>query len=102
MGVTAQIPVILRSDPTDRVSKDAQTELSMSKTDPGNHFEDFRLGQVLSHATPRTITAGDVALYNALYGPRFALTSADEFARACGLPASRRPLGSSASKPWAR
>lgn len=60
----------------------------MSKTDPGNYFEDFRLGQVLAHATPRTVTAGDVALYNALYGPRFALTSSDEFARACGLPAS--------------
>ncbi len=60
----------------------------MSKTDPGNYFEDFRLGQVLNHATPRTVTAGDVALYNALHGPRFALTSSDEFARACGLPAS--------------
>ncbi|MDO9474763.1 MAG: MaoC family dehydratase [Caulobacter sp.] len=60
----------------------------MSKTNPGNYFEDFRLGQVLSHATPRTVTAGDVALYNALYGPRFALTSSDEFARACRLPAA--------------
>jgi 2-methylfumaryl-CoA hydratase len=60
----------------------------MSKTDPGNYFEDFRLGQVLAHATPRTVTAGDVALYNALYGPRFALTSSDEFALSCGLPAS--------------
>jgi len=45
----------------------------MSKTDPGNYFEDFRLGQVLVHATPRTVTAGDVALYTALYGTRFAL-----------------------------
>jgi 2-methylfumaryl-CoA hydratase len=60
----------------------------MSKTDPGNYFEDFRLGQTLVHATPRTITAGDVALYTALYGPRFALFSSDEFARACGLPAA--------------
>jgi 2-methylfumaryl-CoA hydratase len=57
----------------------------MSKTDPGNYFEDFRLGQVLTHATPRTVTAGDVALYTALYGPRFALFSSDEFARHCGL-----------------
>ncbi|MDQ0466193.1 2-methylfumaryl-CoA hydratase [Caulobacter ginsengisoli] len=57
----------------------------MSKTDPGHYFEDFRLGQTLHHATPRTVTPGDVALYNALYGPRFALTSSDEFARACGL-----------------
>lgn len=60
----------------------------MSKTDPGNYFEDFRIGQVLRHATPRTVTAGDVALYNALYGPRFALTSSDEFAQSCGLPAA--------------
>ncbi|MDB5469006.1 MAG: hypothetical protein JWR84_566 [Caulobacter sp.] len=58
----------------------------MSKTDPGHYFEDFRLGQILRHATPRTVTAGDVALYTALYGPRFALFSSDEFARACGLP----------------
>lgn len=57
----------------------------MSKTDPGHFFEDFRLGQRLVHATPRTITAGDVALYTALYGPRFSLFSSDEFARACGL-----------------
>lgn len=57
----------------------------MSKTDPGRFFEDFRLGQVLVHATPRTVTAGDVALYTALYGPRFSLFSSDEFARACGL-----------------
>lgn len=57
----------------------------MSKTDPGNYFEDFRLGQVLTHATPRTVTAGDAALYNALYGPRFALYSSDELANRCGL-----------------
>jgi len=60
----------------------------MTKTNPGNYFEDFRLGQVLDHATPRTVTTGDVALYNALYGPRFALFSSDEFARHCGLMAA--------------
>src|ERR1700704_3474334 len=58
----------------------------MSKTTPGNFFEDFRLGQVIQHATPRTVTAGDVALYTALYGPRFAVQSSDEFARALGYP----------------
>jgi len=58
----------------------------MSKTTAGNFFEDFRLGQVLRHATPRTVTAGDVALYQALYGGRFALQSSAEAARACGLP----------------
>ncbi len=58
----------------------------MNKANPGNFFEDFRLGQVIQHATPRTITAGDVAFYNALYGPRFAVQSSDEFARALGFP----------------
>jgi 2-methylfumaryl-CoA hydratase len=58
----------------------------MSKTSSGNFFEDFRLGQVIQHATPRTITVGDVALYTALYGPRFAVQSSDEFARALGYP----------------
>lgn len=60
----------------------------MSKTDPGHFFEDFKLGQRLVHATPRTVTSGDVALYAALYGPRFSLFSSDEFARACGLSAA--------------
>ncbi|MGF1594244.1 MAG: MaoC family dehydratase [Kiloniellaceae bacterium] len=60
----------------------------MSKHNPGNFFEDFRLGQAIRHATPRTVTAGDQALYTALYGSRFALQSSDEFARACGLPAA--------------
>ena len=41
----------------------------MGKANPGNFFEDFRLGQVIQHATPRTVTVGDVALYNALYRP---------------------------------
>ena len=59
-----------------------------SKNNLGNFFEDFRLGQVLTHATPRTVTAGDQALYTALYGGRFALQSSDAFAQACGLPQS--------------
>ncbi len=58
----------------------------MSKTNPGNYFEDFDVGQFLRHATPRTVTLGDAALYMALFGPRFALTSSDEFARSLGLP----------------
>ena len=60
----------------------------MSKTNPGNYFEDFKVGQVLDHATPRTITEGDVSLYTALYGSRFALQSADSFAMDCGLEAA--------------
>ena len=60
----------------------------MSKTDAGYFFEDFKVGQVLNHPTPRTVTEGDRALYTALYPTRFALPSSDEFARACGLPRS--------------
>ena len=56
----------------------------MFKSRPGNYFEDFRLGQVITHATPRTVTAGDVSLYTALYGSRFAVQSSDHFARAIG------------------
>ena len=55
------------------------------RTGSGNFFEDFALGQIIQHATPRTVTAGDVALYQALYGPRFVLQSSDEFARALGF-----------------
>ena len=62
----------------------------MTKTNAGNYFEDFRLGQVLRHATPRTITEGDVALYVAFTGSRYAVTSSDEVARAAGL--SRSPV----------
>ena len=59
---------------------------SSDKTNPGNYFEDFSLGQEIRHATPRTVTAGDVALYTGLYGSRFAVQSSDAFARAIGLP----------------
>jgi 2-methylfumaryl-CoA hydratase len=59
-----------------------------SKTNAGNFFEDYRLGQVIHHAIPRTISGGERALYHALYPARHAIYSSDEFARACGLPAS--------------
>ncbi|HEV8026245.1 MAG TPA: hypothetical protein VGP50_02380, partial [Stellaceae bacterium] len=62
----------------------------MSKTDPGRFFEDFRLGDVLHHATPRTVGEADAALYLALTGTRFAVNSADTFAQSIGLP--RAPL----------
>ena len=62
--------------------------MTASKTDQGRYFEDFSIGQVLAHATPRTITSGDVALYMGLYGPRFAIQSSDAFAQAIGYPRS--------------
>ena len=62
----------------------------MGKTSPGNFFEDFRIGQVIRHATPRTVTVGDVALYTSLFGGRFAVQSSDAFAKAIGYP--RAPI----------
>jgi 2-methylfumaryl-CoA hydratase len=59
-----------------------------AKTNPGNFFEDFRLAQRIVHATPRTVTAGDIALYGALYGSRFAVNCSAAFAVALGLPAA--------------
>ena len=55
-----------------------------TKTNPGNFFEDFRLGQEIRHATPRTVTVGDVAVYQGIFGPRFAVQSSDVFARKIG------------------
>jgi 2-methylfumaryl-CoA hydratase len=60
----------------------------MSKTSPGNCFEDFRIGQVIRHAAPRTVTVGDVAVYNGVFGPRFAVQSSDDFAKAVGYQRS--------------
>ena len=58
------------------------------KTNPGLFFEDYRVGQVIDHAVPRTVGTGERALYHALYPARHALYSSDEFARQSGLPAS--------------
>jgi 2-methylfumaryl-CoA hydratase len=61
-----------------------------SKTSAGNFFEDFKVGQEIRHATPRTLTEADAALNTGLYGSRFAVNSSDVFARSLGLP--RAPL----------
>lgn len=58
------------------------------KTNPGRFFEDYRIGEVISHAVPRTVSGGERAMYHALYPARGALYSSDEFARASGLPAA--------------
>src|SRR3954453_12479402 len=62
--------------------------MTPTKTNSGRFFEDFRLGETIRHATPRTVTVGDAALYTALYGPRFAVQSSDAFAEAIGYPQS--------------
>jgi len=57
-----------------------------NKTVEGNYFEDFSLGQEIRHATPRTVTEGDVALYTALTPNRFVIPTSEEFARSIGYP----------------
>jgi 2-methylfumaryl-CoA hydratase len=57
----------------------------MTKTNAGHFFEDFSVGQVIRHATPRTITEGDRALYGAIYPTRFAVPSSADFAASVGL-----------------
>ena len=59
---------------------------SGAKSSYGNFFEDFHIGAVIRHATPRTVTLGDVAVYQACYGNRFTVQSSDAFARAVGYP----------------
>jgi 2-methylfumaryl-CoA hydratase len=58
------------------------------KTNPGRFFEDYRVGEVIAHAVPRTLGQGERALYHALYPARGAVHSSDEFARSVGLAAS--------------
>lgn len=66
-----------------------KTQLS-DKNFSGYFFEDFELNDHLTHATPRTITEGDVALYTALTGSRFVLYCAEPVAKACGF--ERTPI----------
>jgi 2-methylfumaryl-CoA hydratase len=58
------------------------------KTNPGRFFEDYRVGEIIAHAVPRTIKMGERALYHMLYPARHALHSSDQFAQSCGLPFS--------------
>lgn len=55
-----------------------------SNTANGRFFEDFKLGETIVHATPRTITQGDAALYIALTGSRHILHCAQPVAHAMG------------------
>ena len=61
------------------------TKTNTGKTNAGNFFEDFKVGQVIRHAVPRTVTVGDVALYTGLYATRFAVNTSNQFAGAIGL-----------------
>ena len=56
----------------------------------GRFFEDYAVGDIINHATPRTLTEADASLYTSIYPTRFALQSSKEFAKSCGL--QDRPL----------
>ena len=75
---------IIRPTRVEPVNDVKMTE--MSRESAGNFFEDFKLGQEMVHATPRTVTVGDVSLFTALYGSRFAVQSSDAFAQSIGYP----------------
>ena len=62
----------------------------MTKIDQGRFFEDFSIGEQIVHPLPRTISDGDVSLYIALTGSRYALHSSDGFARDIGY--DKRPI----------
>lgn len=54
------------------------------KTNTGRFFEDFTLNEVIHHATPRTITAGDTSLYIALTGARNPIHCSAPFTHSLG------------------
>ncbi len=56
------------------------------KTNPGRFFEDYKVGETIHHAVPRTLSGGEAALYHALYPARHAFHSSAEFAASCGVP----------------
>jgi len=62
----------------------------VSKINVGNFFEDFSIGQKIIHPLPRTISEGDVSLYIAFTGSRFALHSSDIIANEMGF--DKRPI----------
>jgi 2-methylfumaryl-CoA hydratase len=59
-------------------------KIASTKINAGRFFEDFIMNEVIQHATPRTITAGDCALYIALTGSRNPLHCSAPFAQSLG------------------
>ena len=60
------------------------SKINSQKVSAGRFFENFSLNEVIQHATPRTITAGDCALYIGLYGARQPLFCSAPFAQSLG------------------
>tara|TARA_B100000524_G_scaffold289746_1_gene164661 strand:- start:7 stop:1038 length:1032 start_codon:yes stop_codon:yes gene_type:complete len=49
------------------------------------YFEDYLLDETITHSVPRTITDGDVSVYLATTGSRFALNYSKEFSKELGF-----------------
>lgn len=56
-----------------------------NKAFKGNFFEDFKIGAILQHPTPRTLSEGDFALYIASTGSRYPEFSSKKFAYDVGF-----------------
>ena len=57
----------------------------MMKNFKSRFFEDYVVGDEISHSVPRTITDGDVSIYLATTGSRFALNYSDDFSKSIGF-----------------
>lgn len=66
------------------MSASSSSTAPLPRPPEGYFFEDYRVGRRFVHATPRTLTAGDAALYVALTGARHAPHCALTVARALG------------------
>jgi 2-methylfumaryl-CoA hydratase len=51
----------------------------------GRYFEDFRIGEQLLHAVPRTLHGGDISTYISLTGDRHPLAASTDLARSLGF-----------------
>jgi 2-methylfumaryl-CoA hydratase len=58
--------------------------MTKSTTNHNRYFEDFKLGETILHATPRTVTEGDASLYIALTGSRHIIHCAQPVAHSLG------------------
>ena len=57
----------------------------MDKNFKSRYFEDYILGETIDHSVPRTITEGDVSIYLATTGSRFAVNYSHEFSQKIGF-----------------
>lgn len=57
----------------------------MNKNFKSRFFEDYKIGETIEHSVPRTITEGDVSIYLATTGSRFALNYSKDFSKSLGF-----------------